>query len=177
MTIKQIAQKYTHMPVRGEEENPYPAQEYIDAINALFDEMDIAKRWKSNELKKRALIIDQRDERIAEIEAENARLQRKINFYETPGQEEPDGWCPDHEKRFQIDAREDGDECQICRAEEAERKNATLKAGYDARGKTIEAMQGDIEELHAEVKYWQDQCESLCQLLTKGKNDEGGISG
>ena len=69
MTIKQIAQKYTHMPVRGEEENPYPAQEYIDAINALFDEMDIAKRWKSNELKKRARIIDQRDKRIAELEA------------------------------------------------------------------------------------------------------------
>ena len=78
MTIKQIAQKYTHMPVRGEEENPYPAQEYIDAINALFDEMDIAKRWKSNELKKRALIIDQRDERIAELEAERDKLRERI---------------------------------------------------------------------------------------------------
>jgi len=83
VTIKQIAQKYTHMPVRGEEENPYPAQEYIDAINALFDEMDIAKRWKSNELKKRARIIDQRDKRIAELEAELSELREKIQDYES----------------------------------------------------------------------------------------------
>ena len=56
---------------------------------------------------------------IYELQAEVERVKRKINFYETPGGDNDD-WCPDHEKRFQSNSTEDGDECQICRGDEAE---------------------------------------------------------
>ncbi len=63
---------------------------------------------------------------IYELQAEVERVKRKINFYETPGGDNDD-WCPDHEKRFQSNSTEDGDECQICRGDEAEAEVARLK--------------------------------------------------
>lgn len=40
MNTNEIAKKYGTMPVCGEEESPYPAQEYINVINGLCDDVD-----------------------------------------------------------------------------------------------------------------------------------------
>ena len=87
------------------------------------DERDHARR-----------LLDIKDHEYAQvkadlIEAQNERdaAKRRLDFFESVG--DPD-WCGEHERRFSINAREgdDGvyDECQKCRAEQAEARLAAV---------------------------------------------------
>lgn len=56
---------------------------------------------------------------LAALREENEKLQRLLDFYHGYGQE-GDGWCGEHQIRFQANATTEGDECQACRAKAAE---------------------------------------------------------
>jgi hypothetical protein len=86
------------------------------------------------------------EERAARAEKQLAEAQFQLKFLTEIGPEK-DGWCGEHERRYAANSNQDGDECQFCRADDAEAKLAKVVEAAD-----IELAFGDKlsrAQLHA----------------------------
>lgn len=111
------------------------------------------------------LVAGEALDKAEKVEAENIALKRQIQFLRTPGNDPNDGWCEEHEKRFQENARrgDEGlyDECQICRAEAAEAELARMQLTLDAaRNQAIDAV-AKAQGLEADNARLQDRLSNL----------------
>ncbi len=119
------------------------------AVAALIRSAEYAQ-WQSDQ--------HTTDQALAAERARADAADRKVKFYEGTDDE----WCPEgHARRFIANAREDGDECQICRAEQAEQRADRLKA----------ALREKYDDYHRRRNQWEhydkelDLLEELLALI------------